>query len=195
MHTLTRTLTHLPPVAGPSCCSLRQAGTASTSGARIMLLRRTTTAPFLRSQSTARAAWSLARSAAPASRPFARAFSSSGATRADGSAAGADEGEKKIIEILNEKFNPSQLEVSDTSGTCCFIRLDADVCGPIADKSTPFFVAFPRIGGCGSFYSIVISSKKFAGVPTIKAHRMINQELKNIISGIHGLQVSRINAE
>ncbi|KDN38277.1 bola-like protein [Tilletiaria anomala UBC 951] len=68
-------------------------------------------------------------------------------------------GEQRIMQILSDKFNPSQLEVADTSG------------------------------GCGAFYSIFISSKQFKDISTIKAHRMVNEELKDIISGIHGLQV------
>ncbi len=45
-------------------------------------------------------------------------------------------------------------------------------------------------GGCGSFYAIQLSSKEFKGLSTVKAHRLVNQELKDVIKDIHGLQVS-----
>ncbi len=44
-------------------------------------------------------------------------------------------------------------------------------------------------GGCGSFYAIQLSSKEFKGMSTVKAHRLVNQELKDVIKDIHGLQV------
>lgn len=46
-------------------------------------------------------------------------------------------------------------------------------------------------GGCGSFYAIVIASSKFNGKPTVNAHRLVNEALKEVIAGIHGLQVSQ----
>lgn len=46
------------------------------------------------------------------------------------------------------------------------------------------------VGGCGSFYAIQLSSKEFKGMSTVKAHRMVNGELKDVIKDIHGLQVS-----
>lgn len=47
-------------------------------------------------------------------------------------------------------------------------------------------------GGCGSFYSIIISSPKFNGLSTIKQHKLVNQCLKEDIEGIHGLQVCHV---
>ncbi|KAJ9477260.1 BolA-like protein 3 [Pseudozyma hubeiensis] len=68
-------------------------------------------------------------------------------------------GEQKIRSILTSKFNPSILKVQDVSG------------------------------GCGSFYAIQLSSKEFKGLSTVKAHRMVNEQLKDVIKDIHGLQL------
>ncbi|WFD31239.1 hypothetical protein MSPP1_002273 [Malassezia sp. CBS 17886] len=65
----------------------------------------------------------------------------------------------KIVSILTEKFQPNELQVEDISG------------------------------GCGSFFAIMIKSQAFEGRKTIQAHRMVNQEIKDVIEGIHGLQV------
>ncbi len=45
-------------------------------------------------------------------------------------------------------------------------------------------------GGCGSFYSITLSSPLFKGLSTIKQHRLVNECLKEEVKDIHGLQVS-----
>ena len=45
------------------------------------------------------------------------------------------------------------------------------------------------VGGCGSFFAILLKSKAFDGKSTIQAHRMVNKEIKEVIQGIHGLQV------
>lgn len=45
------------------------------------------------------------------------------------------------------------------------------------------------LGGCGTFYAIVIGSKKFHGLPMVKQHRLVTDTLKAEIEGIHGLQV------
>ncbi|SNX88127.1 related to AIM1  len=71
-------------------------------------------------------------------------------------------GEQKIRQILLAKFNPSVLKVQDVSG------------------------------GCGSFYAIQLSSKEFKGLSTVKAHRLVNQQLKDVIKDIHGLQLSTL---
>ncbi|KAH8118522.1 bola-like protein [Phellopilus nigrolimitatus] len=68
------------------------------------------------------------------------------------------DGERLIKSKLAERFKPSQLQVQDVSG------------------------------GCGSFYAITIASKAFAGIPMVKQHRLVNETLKEEISGIHGLQ-------
>ncbi|KAK0543983.1 hypothetical protein OC846_005706 [Tilletia horrida] len=74
------------------------------------------------------------------------------------------DGERQITELLTAKFKPKTLQVADISG------------------------------GCGSFYAITLTSKEFKGLSTIKQHRLVNQELKEIITGIHGLQL-RTQAE
>jgi stress-induced morphogen len=52
--------------------------------------------------------------------------------------------------------------------------------------------ARPHPGGCGSFYAITIASRDFAGKPTVAAHRMVNETLKDVIAGIHGLQLKTV---
>ena len=49
-------------------------------------------------------------------------------------------------------------------------------------------------GGCGSFYAIQLSSKQFKGLSTVKAHRLVNQELGDVIKNIHGLQVRLLSS-
>lgn len=70
-------------------------------------------------------------------------------------------GEEEIHTLLTKRFSPTHVQVQDVSG------------------------------GCGSFYAIVIASKEFKGLNTVKQHRMVNECLKDIIGGIHGLQVRR----
>lgn len=72
------------------------------------------------------------------------------------------EGEQHIISVLENTFAPAMLSVTDVSG------------------------------GCGAFYQIILSSKKFNGLTTLKQHRLVQGELKSIIKDIHGLQVRRI---
>ncbi|CDS02090.1 related to AIM1-cytoplasmic protein involved in mitochondrial function or organization [Sporisorium scitamineum] len=74
----------------------------------------------------------------------------------------ATAGEQKIREILTAKFKPSVLKVQDVSG------------------------------GCGSFYAIQLSSKEFKGLSTVKAHRLVNEQLKDVIKDIHGLQLRTV---
>ena len=80
-----------------------------------------------------------------------------------GAGAGAKQmtsGEEEIYKLLMERFAPQEIQVQDVSG------------------------------GCGSFYAIAIASKEFKGLKTVKQHMLVNQCLKDVISGIHGLQVS-----
>ncbi|ORY28286.1 bola protein, partial [Naematelia encephala] len=70
-----------------------------------------------------------------------------------------DEGERKIHDKLLARFHGKRLEVQDISG------------------------------GCGSFYAILVSSREFNGLTTIKQHKLVNECLKEDIQGIHGLQV------
>lgn len=74
-------------------------------------------------------------------------------------------GEKDIEEILQKEFSPKHLQVQDVSG------------------------------GCGSFYAIIIASSRFKGITTVKAHRLVNSALKDIIKDIHGLQLRTIPAD
>ncbi|PWN53167.1 bola-like protein [Violaceomyces palustris] len=105
--------------------------------------------------------------------PLARAFASTTLQRDrqnDASAAASatpppSQGEELIVQLLTQRFKPAQLKVQDVSG------------------------------GCGSFYAISISSKEFKGLSTIKAHRMVNEELKEVIKGIHGLQLRTMAEE
>jgi len=76
--------------------------------------------------------------------------------------AALSQGEQAIHSKLMEKFSPSQLEVEDVSG------------------------------GCGSFYTVVIASESFKGLPTVKQHRLVNEVLKKDFEGIHGLQLKTI---
>lgn len=96
--------------------------------------------------------------------PSRRPFSSSPSSRlADSEAEKPLEmssGEEEIHTLLSKRFSPSHLQVQDVSG------------------------------GCGSFYAIVVASKEFQGLSTVKQHRLVNETLKDIIGGIHGLQVS-----
>ncbi|RHZ67007.1 hypothetical protein Glove_303g102 [Diversispora epigaea] len=69
------------------------------------------------------------------------------------------EGEKYLYEKLSKKFSPTKLHVQDISG------------------------------GCGSMYSIEISSNQFKGLPIIKQHRMVNELLQEDIKKMHGLQL------
>lgn len=125
-----------------------------------------------------------------------------------------DEGEKAIYAKLDERFQPSRLQVQDVSGssTCdCFPvrrytclralfssynRLSLPLTLTYATYfacSGPLFFQVTDVllfsGGCGTFYAITIASKSFAGLPIVKQHRLVNDTLKKEISGIHGLQV------
>ncbi|KAF8609464.1 bola-like protein [Ceratobasidium sp. AG-I] len=69
------------------------------------------------------------------------------------------EGEQVVFDKLKSKFQPSNLDVEDVSG------------------------------GCGTFYAIAITSSAFKGLPMVKQHRLVTEELKKEISGFHGLQI------
>ncbi|CAE6408503.1 unnamed protein product [Rhizoctonia solani] len=69
------------------------------------------------------------------------------------------EGEQVVFEKLNARFQPSSLDVEDVSG------------------------------GCGTFYAISITSTAFKGIPMVKQHKLVTEELKQEIAGFHGLQV------
>lgn len=69
------------------------------------------------------------------------------------------EGERKVFTLIKEGLQPTKLEVQDISG------------------------------GCGSMYGIDIVSEKFAGLPVIKQHRLVNQVLGEEIKKWHGVQL------
>ncbi|KAK4624699.1 BolA-like protein 3 [Fulvia fulva] len=69
------------------------------------------------------------------------------------------EGERKVFALIKEGLQPTKLEVQDISG------------------------------GCGSMYGIDIVSEKFAGLPVIKQHRLVNQVLGEEIKKWHGVQL------
>jgi stress-induced morphogen len=64
-----------------------------------------------------------------------------------------------IFDKLKNVFEPSELLVKDVSG------------------------------GCGSMFAIQVASSKFAGIPMVKQHRMVNEALADEISKWHGLQL------
>lgn len=72
--------------------------------------------------------------------------------------------EKKIYDILHDKFQPKNLQVKDVSG------------------------------GCGSMFAINVESEKFKGIPMIKQHRLVNEVLKDEISKWHGVQLQTKSA-
>ncbi len=84
-------------------------------------------------------------------------------------------GEQAIYDKLASRFQGKQLQVQDVSGA--FIRLSY------------LWKLKSRLGGCGSFYAILISSPAFKGLNTIKQHKLVNECLKEDIKSIHGLQV------
>ena len=45
-------------------------------------------------------------------------------------------------------------------------------------------------GGCGSFYNIFVESPKFAGLTTIKQHRLVTEALKVEIKEAHGVTIN-----
>ncbi|KAG9001274.1 hypothetical protein FRB94_003764 [Tulasnella sp. JGI-2019a] len=68
-------------------------------------------------------------------------------------------GEATIRQKLTSRFQPTRLDVEDVSG------------------------------GCGTFYAISIASSQFRGLSMVKQHKLVTEELKKEIEGIHGLQI------
>ncbi|CAE6400435.1 unnamed protein product [Rhizoctonia solani] len=88
-----------------------------------------------------------------------RSFVVSSVTRAGAPRRALTEGEQVVFEKLNARFQPSNLDVEDVSG------------------------------GCGTFYAISITSTAFKGLPMVKQHKLVTEELKKEIAGFHGLQI------
>lgn len=70
-----------------------------------------------------------------------------------------DDYEQKIYNLLQQEFQPKNLQVRDVSG------------------------------GCGSMFAISVESEKFKGIPMVKQHRLVNEALKDEISKWHGIQL------
>ncbi|CDO94442.1 unnamed protein product [Kluyveromyces dobzhanskii CBS 2104] len=67
--------------------------------------------------------------------------------------------EKLITEKLSKELSPSAISVNDISG------------------------------GCGSMFSINVTSEKFKGMSIVKQHKLVNEILKDDIKRWHGLQL------
>lgn len=100
------------------------------------------------------------------------------------------EDEQNIYQKLTEQFAPSALRVQDVSGACIPSYPSGEL-----DKFRTFLftmlICIPAVplGGCGSFYAIIIASDRFKGLSMVKQHQLVNQALKAEIKTIHGLQV------
>jgi stress-induced morphogen len=71
-----------------------------------------------------------------------------------------NEGEKKLINLLKNRFpNAKTIEVNDISG------------------------------GCGSMYEIFVETNEFKNIRKVKQHQMINQVLQTEINNMHGLRI------
>jgi stress-induced morphogen len=68
-------------------------------------------------------------------------------------------GESLISQKLSKSLNPSALKVTDVSG------------------------------GCGSMYSIEISSEKFKDLSLVQQHRLVQDVIKDEIKEMHGIQI------
>jgi stress-induced morphogen len=80
-------------------------------------------------------------------------------------------GESIISKKLSSTLNPSSLVVTDVSG--------------ILSQCL-------KIGGCGSMYSIEISSDKFKDLSLVQQHRLVQDILKEEIKEMHGLSIKII---
>ncbi|KAL3829396.1 hypothetical protein ACJIZ3_018198 [Penstemon smallii] len=68
---------------------------------------------------------------------------------------------EEIQSALNSKFNPSHLDVVDTSG------------------------------GCGASFTVEIVSEQFEGKRLLERHRMINAALAEEMKQIHALSITK----
>jgi stress-induced morphogen len=98
-------------------------------------------------------------------RPSYHAYSTSSASAPESVAPqpemreGMDDGEQHIWNKLRDALEPSKLLVRDVSG------------------------------GCGTMYAIDITAEKFRRLPMVRQHRLVNEVLKEEISGWHGCQL------
>lgn len=61
--------------------------------------------------------------------------------------------------------------------------------GQLSKCAFTSILTLPCSGGCGTFYAIAIASDMFKGLSMVKQHKLVQEELKKEIEGIHGLQV------
>ncbi|CAE6440979.1 unnamed protein product [Rhizoctonia solani] len=109
-----------------------------------------------------------------------RSFTASSIGRAVVPGRTLTEGEQVIFEKLNARFQPSNLDVEDVS--VIFEKLNA--------RFQPSNLDVEDVsGGCGTFYAISITSVDFKGLPMVKQHKLVTEELKKEIAGFHGLQI------
>jgi stress-induced morphogen len=100
----------------------------------------------------------------------------------------AASGERAIHDKLKARFGGSKCEVEDVSGEKTITsHLLINQHSAMLTRTAAL-----HSGGCGSFYAITLSSPAFAGLTTIKQHRLVNECLKEEVKGIHGLQVGAI---
>lgn len=45
-------------------------------------------------------------------------------------------------------------------------------------------------GGCGAMYNVSVETSEFAGLSTIKQHRLVTEALKAQIKEMHGLRIN-----
>lgn len=67
--------------------------------------------------------------------------------------------ERLIFDKLSKELSPSSITVNDVSG------------------------------GCGSMFSIDVTSDRFKGLSMVKQHKLVNEILKDDIKRWHGLQL------
>jgi stress-induced morphogen len=80
--------------------------------------------------------------------------------------------EEQIRSKLTEEFEPTHLDLKDTSGSDNFSK----VLIAYADKT---------VGGCGQAYEAVIVSACFEKMRKLPRHRLVNTALKAEIAKIH----------
>lgn len=105
------------------------------------------------------------------------------------------EDEKKMFEKLNQRFPGGQIVVQDVSGSW---QVSSRRARTRASKWRSTFEThhtyFCDVGGCGQFFAIQVIHSDFAGLSTLKQHRIVNQALSDDIKSIHGLQVDSLDS-
>ena len=91
-------------------------------------------------------------------------------------------GEVVLVNILRRRFPKAKtLEVEDISG----------ISNPalLYESLQSLSLIFHSSGGCGSMYAVFVESSEFAGLSTVKQHRLITETLKAEIKEMHGLRI------